>query len=387
MQFGTTGRYPTAEESKTPNAQNFAIVNEDGTGSGQGFSSLNGGRTAIDGTPIVLKPGQRLMETGPAPLQAPNPLKDEASARERLAVLSREIGNNGPTPEQQIQIQQLADVAYKPTRVVEKVGDRETVRYVQQNPIPPWVTAMMGATAPAPAAPTAAAAAVPAAPIVPQGQVAGGGSATAGAVPGAPAAASATAVVPPIVNPNADRVVETRPGSSIELRKEVMQQPSITTYSAAVPMYNVMVKAAQGDTENALLPDSSADLNIIYAVAKLFDPGSVVREGELKLAQGTAPIADMLEAAWTKAITGEGLMTPEMRANLIHQGQIRMEQYRISKNLTHNQYTDIAKQTGIDPAMVIPQMPDMLPYDRNAIVNPSITPQPRRSADDILNGR
>ena len=375
IQFASTGKFPTAEETKTPNAQNFAVVNADGTATGQGYASLDGGKTAIGGGKITLEPGQRVMETGPAPLQVGNPLENTAKALERLNVLRREINpETGPTPEQALQVQQLVDVAYKPTRVVEKVGDQNVVKYVQQNPIPPWVAAMLGGTQPPPAPVATVTPPPPPTTIASQAITARDISDPArldAPLPPAPTAPAAAAVQP-IVDPNAERIVAVQPGSAIELRKEVMQQPAIKEYAAAIPNYNTMVKAAQGDVENGLLPTSSSDLNIIYAIAKLFDPGSVVREGELKLAQGTAPIADMLQAAWSKAITGDGMMTPEMRANLIAEGMKRMEQYRVGKNLVQNQYTNIAKKTGVDPELAIPQMPDMLPYDRNAILNPTI---------------
>jgi hypothetical protein len=180
------------------------------------------------------------------------------------------------------------------------------------------------------------------------------------------------------------------PQSAAELRKEITNTQSFSDYSQAIPSYNVMVKAAQGDARTGM-PTSASDLNIIYAVAKLFDPGSVVREGELKLAAGTAPIADQLTAAYNRLFTGEGSLTPEIRANLIAEGLKRMEVYQQAKDVTANWYTDIVKKQGLDPAEIIPPLIPLLPYNRQAIQNPEVPGQPRpqqqRSVDDIVNGR
>lgn len=170
---------------------------------------------------------------------------------------------------------------------------------------------------------------------------------------------------------NAPRLGAQQPGNPAELRKEIMMNTqSFPDYATAIPSYNIMIKAAQGDPRTGM-PNSASDLNIIYAVAKLFDPGSVVREGELKLAAGTAPIAAQLQSAYSRLFSGEGSLTPEIRANLIGEGMKRMEQYKAAKDLTTAWYTDIAKRQGLDPSDVIPPLPDMLPYDRQAIQNPS----------------
>ena len=193
LQFGATGRYPTREEMKTPNAQNFTIVNADGTGTGQIYSSLDGGRTAIGGASITLAPGQRPVETGAGPQQPVNPMESAAKAREQLAVLSKTIGSGDPTVEQQAIVKQLVAQAYPPKRVVEKVGDRMEEKYVQEEPIPDWAVRMM---APLPtAAPPPGVTAPPPAAVAPAPVTGGGGGAATPAAP-VPAAAAAAAATP-----------------------------------------------------------------------------------------------------------------------------------------------------------------------------------------------
>ena len=336
VQFGATGRYPTAEESKTPNAQNFAIVNEDGTGTGQGFASLNAGRTAIDGTPIVLKPGQRLMETGPATLQAPNPLKDAASAREQLAVLSKSIGADGPTPEQVAQASQLTGVAYPPKRVIEQDPTNaalKVVKHVQEEPIPPWVINMLQ--------PRASAAPVAAAP---------GGAAAAAAAPAPDVAA----------NPNADRVVQQMAGSADDIRKEYQALPEIKNYQTAANTWNALV-------QSAYTGNKAEDLNIVYSFVKLLDSLTGVRDAEVKMVGQVGSWPEQLNTMIGQA-SGGGLDT-QTRANILATIQKHIGEVEQAARAKESFYTDVAKSNRLAPAAVLAQLTPLMRYDPGRTVD------------------
>ena len=79
-----TGHYPTAEQQT---AHNFAVYGPNGA-TGQVVSSMDGGRTQVGGGPIQLPQGYRLLATGPADQQAPNALKDEATAQQGYFALA-----------------------------------------------------------------------------------------------------------------------------------------------------------------------------------------------------------------------------------------------------------------------------------------------------------
>jgi hypothetical protein len=356
VQFGTTGRYPTAEESKTPNAQNFAIVNEDGTATGQGFASLNAGRTAIDGTPIVLKPGQRLMETGPAPLQVSNPLKDAAAAREQLAVLSKSVGPDGPTPEQVAQASQLTSVAYPPKRTIEQDPTNaalKVIKHVQEEPIPPWVISMLQ--------PRASAAPVAAAP---------GGAAVAAAAP-APDAAT---------NPNADRVVQPMAGSPDDIRKEYQALPEIKNYQTAANTWNALV-------QSAYTGNKSEDLNIVYSFVKLLDSLTGVRDAEVKMVGQVGSWPEQLNTLIGQA-NGSGLDT-QTRANILATIQKHIGEIEQAARAKESFYTDVAKNNRLAPAAVLAQLTPLMQYDPGRVLavgtdramppppsNPAVTTSP-----------
>jgi hypothetical protein len=376
-QFMTTGKFPTAEERAAPAAHNLAIIGPNGQPTGRSIATQDFKTEAISGRPIqsLVPPGHTVLATGPASTTPANPFGTgtDAVALQSLEKIRQDSAARGHmTPEEAQLASKLFDVAYPPSRVTETEGGRLVEKQIRAKPIPPSMMPMFQLTQ----------------------DYAQGRHLQLQQQPGQPPPVQDLtldrAPQPEQTDPNASRVVRMGPQSAAELRKEITNTQSFSDYSQAIPSYNVMVKAAQGDARTGM-PTSASDLNIIYAVAKLFDPGSVVREGELKLAAGTAPIADQLTAAYNRLFTGEGSLTPEIRANLIAEGLKRMEVYQQAKDVTANWYTDIVKKQGLDPAEIIPPLIPLLPYSREAIQNPQVPGQPRpqqpRSVDDIVNGR
>lgn len=150
------------------------------------------------------------------------------------------------------------------------------------------------------------------------------------------------------------------------LRQQFNQNPEVQSYRAVVPLYISARNAA--DTR-------AGDLNIIYAFGKMMDPGSVVREGELVLAQGTSPIAQRLRALLSSELSGTGRMNASTRRNLMAELQSRRLELARSYAAQRNQYTAAAREYGLDPELVVGQHPAQ-PYAdeerraREAAANP-----------------
>lgn len=105
----------------------------------------------------------------------------------------------------------------------------------------------------------------------------------------------------------------------------------------------------------------ASDLNFIYGIAKIFDPTSVVREGELQMAQGTGAIADMIRGLYKKAAEGKSGMSTEVRQSLLAEARTRMKGYRSTYQAVADFYTNAAVQAGMDPTVVVQQFPDYEP--------------------------
>jgi hypothetical protein len=314
-----TKKFPTAEEQSVPTAHTYAEIGLDSQPTGRLITTNNLKTELGTGRPLfgpggVVAEGHTLATTGPTD---PTPKVGKDEARQRLAVFAK--SGQPPTPAQAAQIEQLVSIAYPAERVREKVGDRETIRHVQKEPIPPWVVRMMQ---PPPAAGTAAATTDP--------------------------AATAT------VDPNADRVIETLPGSAIELRKEYVAQPEIKNYSTAAQTWNAAVQSAYtGNKAN--------DLAIVYGFIKMLDSITGVRDAEVKMVGQVGSWAEQVNTLIGQA-TGEGLDS-QTRVNIIQTMQRHMNEIKNAAVEKEKFYTQSAIDSGLAPKAVLAPLMPMSAFD------------------------
>jgi hypothetical protein len=126
-------------------------------------------------------------------------------------------------------------------------------------------------------------------------------------------------------------------GNVSAIRKELNSLPDIQSYRAALPMLNSATTA----------PDTrSGDLDVIYAVGKALDPGSVVREGELNLVIKSGSLPQQL-VGMTSSVMGGGKLTPSQRADLIAMLNNRVGQLKIASDTAAQPFKTQAEQAGL----------------------------------------
>jgi hypothetical protein len=271
----------------------------------------------------------------------------------------------------------LFDVAYPPSRVTETEGGRLVEKEIRAKPIPPSMMPMFQLTQdyargahlqpqPRPGEPP------PVQPLTPD---------------------EPAPIVPPqaAVNPNATRVISRGPANPAELRKEIANTQQFSDWNTTVPLFNSAIKSAQN-------PNNQEDINIIYAFAKLMDPGSVVRESEQKLVSTSGTVPQSILGQYNKLVTGGGSMDPQVRLQIIDTLKNRLDEYRSSKDMIENYYrTKVAPAVGLNPDEVIPPTMAPINYNRDEIIRimnqraqqPQQPQQPQTSTnprvDEILN--
>jgi hypothetical protein len=139
-----------------------------------------------------------------------------------------------------------------------------------------------------------------------------------------------------------------KPGEITEFRKEVYALPEVKRYSTALPIFRSMV-------ENAKNPSSAADLDFVYGIAKIFDPESVVREGEMKLVGHAQSIPEAIKGQMEAAVMGRARLTPEARARILETARVRMGELEGSVNTTIEPYKGRADRAKIRHDDVFPQ--------------------------------
>lgn len=148
-------------------------------------------------------------------------------------------------------------------------------------------------------------------------------------------------------------------------RKEISGLPSYTNFRQVIPVWQSMTEAAKNDTK-------AADMNIVYGIAKLMDPGSVVREGEQVIVRDTANLPEQVKGLISSVISGTGRLTAETRRGLLKEAESRVRGYRDAYNKDEEQFRRLASRWGIEPEDILPTTIEIAPTpDLDKIVGPS----------------
>lgn len=126
-----------------------------------------------------------------------------------------------------------------------------------------------------------------------------------------------------------------------ELRNDFNNLPQVKSWNVIEPVL-ISAREAAKDTSGA------SDLNMIYALGKVLDPNSVVREGELDMAASTGSLGQKI-AGYYKSVNQGGKLPPEVKQDLLKQIESRTYAQRQSYNAAKSKYTDIAKKNNLDP--------------------------------------
>jgi hypothetical protein len=141
-----------------------------------------------------------------------------------------------------------------------------------------------------------------------------------------------------------------------QLRTDFEKSADYQQFSKSATIYNAMKK-------DFATPGRVADLNFVYGISTIFDPGSVVREGEQIMVRNAQSLPDWLVGAINRVNGGQGLL-PEVRAQILETAGQRLSamQQQVQQRADFN--TGMAQRYGIEPKNVIPPMPPFEPFKR-----------------------
>lgn len=132
----------------------------------------------------------------------------------------------------------------------------------------------------------------------------------------------------------ADKAPQQQFDNSNKLRDEFNGSKVVQNYREVTPIMESMKEAQQR-------PSRAADLNMVYALAKIMDPGSVVREGEMVMVNNTQGIGDRL-AGYIQSLNGGAMLTPEARQRIIEEAQSRYKGLEQSYKALEDHYGGMA---------------------------------------------
>lgn len=157
-----------------------------------------------------------------------------------------------------------------------------------------------------------------------------------------------------------------------KLRTEVAQLPSYKNLAQAAPIYKSMHDAAGRNTK-------AADLNMVYGLGKIMDPGSVVREGEIQMANNAQGWQEKLNGIIGQ-INGQGGLTPEGRQALMAEAHSRVQSYKMMYDQDAGRYRGIAQRNRANPDDVVQDFGEFSPW-----MAPKAAP-PAAAAPAVIDG-
>lgn len=132
-----------------------------------------------------------------------------------------------------------------------------------------------------------------------------------------------------------------------DVRKEFNALPEVKNYKEVIPIIASAQRA----------PNTPAgDIDLIYAVGKIMDPNSVVREGELALVIKSGSPAQRFQGL-VSYVQGGGRLTPAQRTELTQVLNSRVQALQTSYDAAKTAYTGMVTRQGLDPRQVFADLP------------------------------
>ena len=131
-----------------------------------------------------------------------------------------------------------------------------------------------------------------------------------------------------------------------DLRKEFADLPEVKRYKAALPSFKAIENAAKSS-------NPQADINLIYGLAKLYDPESVVREGEYATIANSQAIPERIKSL-AQSLAGKGKLTPETKRQILAEAAGRIATFETEYSGAKKSFEEIAQGRGGNPKNVFP---------------------------------
>ena len=131
-------------------------------------------------------------------------------------------------------------------------------------------------------------------------------------------------------------------GNEKDLRTAFENDDVIKNRNNAVAAFNAVADAAGRDT-------AASDLQMVYGIAKILDPGSVVQAGQTTHIVDTQSLSDTVRGALSK-LQGGGRLQPQDRAALLTEARSRLAALDQQAQQRADAYRGIAGRTqGVNP--------------------------------------
>lgn len=129
-----------------------------------------------------------------------------------------------------------------------------------------------------------------------------------------------------------------------QLREEFNASQAAKDLAQSRPNVDAIRRAIRTDSR-------AADIDMVFAFAKLLDPNSVVREGEQLQLMRTGGVFDTVQG-WINGLAGGQRLTPEVRQSIATQAEARWQSYAAAHDERLTYYRGLAEQNGFRPDQI-----------------------------------
>jgi len=98
---------------------------------------------------------------------------------------------------------------------------------------------------------------------------------------------------------------------------------------------------------------SQGDLALVVAFTKILDPGSVAREGEVRLTQSAASLMENTRAILPRLEKGQTLLDDATRRKYVQAAEEMFGKYNQAYKVLEGKYAGLAQRQGLDPKNII----------------------------------
>lgn len=130
-----------------------------------------------------------------------------------------------------------------------------------------------------------------------------------------------------------------------KLADDFNQMDPVKRYGVVEPVFRSMQETA---TKN----DKLSDANLVYGISTIFDPGSVVRDGERLMIIRAQSLPDQVKG-WINSINGGSGISPETRQAIMREAGSRVGALKAQQDSIAAQFSERAQRYGLDPRDVI----------------------------------
>lgn len=130
-----------------------------------------------------------------------------------------------------------------------------------------------------------------------------------------------------------------------KLSDDYRAEPPVKSYRTVQPVYNSMKEAAGKNT-------AASDLNLVYGISKIFDPDSVVREGEQVMVVNAGGLPSKVQS-WIGMVNGGQKLSDALRKEIMAEADSRIGSLKQAHDQVSESYRRQAKDYGLNPDNVV----------------------------------